>query len=82
MRPFDCALTCAHNEVRERYGEPIGAQSGEPVQLTILALGKLGGQELNLSSDVDLVFAYRESGQTDGPKSISNHEFLLRLDKS
>ena len=76
---IDCALTCAHNEVRERYGEPIGAQSGEPVQLTILALGKLGGQELNLSSDVDLVFAYRESGQTDGPKSISNHEFFIKV---
>ncbi|MBT6785835.1 MAG: bifunctional [glutamate--ammonia ligase]-adenylyl-L-tyrosine phosphorylase/[glutamate--ammonia-ligase] adenylyltransferase, partial [Acidiferrobacteraceae bacterium] len=76
---IDCALTCAHNEVRERYGEPIGAQSGEPVQLTILALGKLGGQELNLSSDVDLVFVYRESGQTDGPKSISNHEFFIKV---
>jgi len=73
------ALVCAYAELRERFGEPIGESSGHPVQLSVLGLGKLGGRELNMSSDVDLVFAYRENGATDGARSISNHEFFIKL---
>ena len=73
------ALTCAYAELRERFGEPIGESSGNPVQLSVLGLGKLGGRELNMSSDVDLVFAYRENGVTNGTQTISNHEFFIKL---
>ena len=50
-------------------------------ELIVVGMGKLGGRELNVSSDVDLIFAYEESGETDGNKSISNHDFFLRLAK-
>jgi len=62
------------------YGMPRDA--GQKRQaLIVVGMGKLGGRELNVSSDVDLIFAYEESGETDGEKTISNHEFFLRLSK-
>ncbi len=76
---IEAALEKAHEEMVERFGEPIGETSGTPVRLTVLGLGKLGGRELNMSSDVDLIFAFRESGSTDGTKSISNHEFFIKV---
>src|SRR5258708_13079676 len=42
-------------------------------------MGKLGGRELNVSSDVDLVFLFPEAGQTDGPRRIENEEYFNRL---
>ncbi len=45
----------------------------------VLALGKLGGNELNYSSDIDLVFLYDHDGQTDGPRPLTNQEFFERL---
>jgi len=48
-----------------KYGTPIGYASGRPQQMTVIALGKLGAHELNLSSDIDLVFMYDESGGVD-----------------
>ncbi|HEY4369880.1 MAG TPA: bifunctional [glutamate--ammonia ligase]-adenylyl-L-tyrosine phosphorylase/[glutamate--ammonia-ligase] adenylyltransferase [Steroidobacteraceae bacterium] len=62
-----------------RYGVPRGAASGEPQPMMILGMGKLGGRELNFSSDIDLVFLYPEDGQTDGARGIDNSEFFLRL---
>jgi glutamate-ammonia-ligase adenylyltransferase len=62
------------------YGEPIG-ESGRKQELIVIGMGKLGGGELNVSSDVDLIFAYEENGETNGSKSISNHDFFLRLAK-
>ena len=59
-------------------GEPIGDESGTPVQLCVVALGKLGAGELNLSSDVDLVFAYREEGRTANGRR-TNRQFFIRL---
>ena len=47
--------------------------------MMILGMGKLGGRELNYSSDIDLIFLYPEEGQTDGARSIDNAEFFLRL---
>lgn len=63
-------------------GVPIGQRSGQPQQLVVLGMGKLGAGELNVSSDIDLIFAYPESGETDGSgtgRSRSNHEFFERL---
>jgi len=63
----------------QEFGDPVGAISGARQQLHVIAMGKLGGGELNVSSDIDVVFAYPEEGETDGPRRISNHEFFIRL---
>jgi len=55
-------------------------KEGNPQSLVVLGMGKLGAGELNFSSDIDLIFAYPESGHTkDGPKSVTNEEFFARL---
>ncbi|MBF7682331.1 bifunctional [glutamate--ammonia ligase]-adenylyl-L-tyrosine phosphorylase/[glutamate--ammonia-ligase] adenylyltransferase [Acinetobacter sp. B5B] len=60
----------------EKYGEPIGFN--EKIQdLIVIAMGKLGAQELNLSSDIDLIFAFDEQGQTNGKKSIDVQQFCV-----
>jgi len=76
------ALTKLHGWAVEKYGEPRGAESDTPQRLVVLALGKLGGAELNFSSDIDLIFAYPEDGETHGVTKLSNHEFFLRLGQS
>ncbi len=63
----------------DRFGLPIGDLSKALQHLLVVAMGKLGGCELNVSSDVDLIFVYPEDGETNGAKSISNHEFFARL---
>jgi glutamate-ammonia-ligase adenylyltransferase len=63
----------------QRYGVPRGAESGAPQPLMILAMGKLGGGELNFSSDIDLILLYPEEGETDGTRSVDNAEFFLRV---
>ncbi len=61
-------------------GTPIGARSGAAQHLVILGMGKLGAHELNLSSDIDLIFAYPEGGETAGARrSLDNQEFFTRL---
>jgi glutamate-ammonia-ligase adenylyltransferase len=61
------------------HGEPIGDETARPEQLIVVAMGKLGGAELNVSSDVDLVFVYPEAGDTPGPKVLANQDFFERL---
>lgn len=65
------------------HGEPIGEQTGESQELIVLGMGKLGGGELNVSSDIDLIFVYSEDGETQADlptqRSLSNHEFFVRL---
>ncbi|HQR50947.1 MAG TPA: bifunctional [glutamate--ammonia ligase]-adenylyl-L-tyrosine phosphorylase/[glutamate--ammonia-ligase] adenylyltransferase [Methylophilaceae bacterium] len=65
---------------RQLYGDPVG-ESGTVQQLLIAGMGKLGGRELNVSSDIDLIFAYEEDGETNGARQISNHEYFARLGK-
>lgn len=63
----------------EECGQPMGADKN-PQLLHVIAVGKLGGKELNLSSDIDLIFAYPESGETvGGPKTIVNEVFFMQL---
>ena len=74
------ALGWLHAEMVQCYGTPIGQESGRPQQLIILGMGKLGGRELNFSSDIDLIFVYPEAGNTQGAAvSISNEVFFTRL---
>jgi glutamine synthetase adenylyltransferase len=61
------------------HGVPHGALSGTPQRLVVVGMGKLGGEELNVSSDIDLVLLYPEDGQTAGTRSISNQEYFTRL---
>lgn len=67
------------------HGQPIGEESGEAQELIVLGMGKLGGRELNVSSDIDLIFCYSEDGDTltsmPEQRSLSNHEFFSRLGK-
>ncbi|MDK9701788.1 MAG: bifunctional [glutamate--ammonia ligase]-adenylyl-L-tyrosine phosphorylase/[glutamate--ammonia-ligase] adenylyltransferase [Sulfuritalea sp.] len=65
----------------ERYGTPRGAD-GRTQELIVIGMGKLGGRELNVSSDIDLIFVFPEDGDTDGARSVSNFEFFTRLGRS
>jgi len=73
------AVDAHHRWLAHIHGEPIGAESCTPQRLIVVAMGKLGGGELNVSSDVDLVFVYPEDGTTSGPKPLANQEFFERL---
>ena len=64
----------------EIYGSPVDA-SGNMQELIVVGMGKLGGCELNVSSDIDLIFAYEDEGESNGDKPISNQEFFIRLAK-
>jgi Glutamine synthetase adenylyltransferase len=78
----DAALGAAYEHawgtLTARYGVPRGPD-GQAQPLVIIAMGKLGGGELNFSSDIDLVFLFPEHGETDGARSIDNEEFFTRL---
>lgn len=73
-----CALRAAHAELQPRYGQPRTA-GGEVAQFLVVGMGKLGGRELNVSSDIDLVFVYDDDGQTDGAVAVSNREYFGRM---
>ncbi len=64
----------------QQFGTPTGRHSGQPQHMVILGMGKLGAVELNLSSDIDLIFGYPEGGETVGTKrALDNQEFFIRL---
>lgn len=74
-------------KLAERFGEPCSAE-GVPQDMLVVGMGKLGGAELNVSSDIDLIFVYDEAGDTRATerfpgarRSVSNHEFFERLAK-
>ena len=77
----NAAEQAAHATFAARYGEPVGHYSGEKQRLSVVAMGKAGGFELNVSSDIDLIFVYPENGDTDGRRSISNQEFFTKVGK-
>jgi glutamate-ammonia-ligase adenylyltransferase len=64
-----------------RFGRPTwhGERGAAVAHLAIIALGKLGGGELNYHSDLDIIFVYDHQGTTDGEKQISNHEYFAKL---
>ncbi len=72
---LELALAQAEAEADERHGPPLDAQ-GQRVQLWIVGMGKLGARELNVSSDIDLVYVYEDDGQTHGPRPVSVHEYF------
>ncbi len=74
----DAALVRLHAWLAERHGQPRNAQ-GEAQGLVVLGMGKLGGEELNYSSDIDLIFAFDEEGETDGRRPLANSQFFTKL---
>ncbi|GAB6405226.1 bifunctional [glutamate--ammonia ligase]-adenylyl-L-tyrosine phosphorylase/[glutamate--ammonia-ligase] adenylyltransferase [Pseudomonas sp. MHK4] len=77
---IDLAYQWLYTRHCQQFGVPTGRRSGEPQQMVILGMGKLGAVELNLSSDIDLIFAYPEGGETVGVKRpLDNQEFFIRL---
>ena len=69
-----------HRQLVANYGEPLD-KAGQAQRLLIIGMGKLGGRELNVSSDVDYIFVYPEEGDTNGARSIENYDFFTRLGK-
>lgn len=82
----DCAdalilktLQFCEQELSMRHGKPIDEAEGRPTKLYVLAMGKLGGRELNYSSDIDLIFAFSAAGYTQGEEQISNQQFYSKV---
>lgn len=76
------ALTFIHQDLQSRFGIPWSESTQSEMPLMVVGMGKLGGLELNLSSDIDLIFLYEHEGETrDGPKSLSHHEWFTRMGK-
>ncbi|MDR2710297.1 MAG: bifunctional [glutamate--ammonia ligase]-adenylyl-L-tyrosine phosphorylase/[glutamate--ammonia-ligase] adenylyltransferase [Burkholderiales bacterium] len=72
------AVALHQTQLVETRGQPCNAE-GKAQPFIVVGMGKLGGGELNVSSDIDLVFLYPEEGETDGARPLSNHEFFVRL---
>jgi glutamate-ammonia-ligase adenylyltransferase len=71
------ALTRIEAGLVAEFGNP-RTPAGEEARFTVIALGKMGGNELNYSSDIDLMFLYSENGETSGPIRLTNKEFFKR----
>ncbi|MEN9544565.1 MAG: hypothetical protein RLZZ598_1398, partial [Pseudomonadota bacterium] len=74
---LDRALTEAFALADTRFGAPSQADGRRP-GFWVLGMGKLGARELNVSSDIDLIYVYEEDGSTSGGSygSVSNHEYF------
>ena len=74
------AIDVLSRELEALYGEPRAAD-GNRLTLGVVGMGKLGGRELNVSSDIDLIFVYEDDGETAGGSraAISTQEFFTRL---
>jgi len=74
----EAGLQTAWSRLAEKHGEPLDAE-GQRARLVVLAMGKLGGSELNYSSDIDLICLYDHDGKTAGPRALSNAEFFAAV---
>ncbi len=75
---LEVALRWARSSVARRHGLA-RHPDGRPMDLVVLGMGKLGGRELNFSSDIDLIYAYEAEGTTDGARPVSHGEFFRRV---
>lgn len=71
-------LAALEQEFEQRHGQ-VRSASGEVQRLVVFGLGKLGGGELNFSSDIDLVYAYPEGGESDGLRPLAAEDYFARL---
>jgi [glutamine synthetase] adenylyltransferase / [glutamine synthetase]-adenylyl-L-tyrosine phosphorylase len=81
---LDVACTQAQEELDVLHGTPVGAE-GRRAELWVIGMGKLGARELNVSSDIDLIYVYDHDGETagsaEGRGRISNHEYFAKVVK-
>src|SRR5579862_4906364 len=82
----DAILDVSYRHIRAdlvaRHGVPRFVDANGQTRecgMSVIALGKLGGRELNYSSDIDLMFVYSANGETDGDHPISNKEFYKKV---
>jgi glutamate-ammonia-ligase adenylyltransferase len=75
---IEAALIHAQNEIEERHGV-LRDDAGQPQRLIVIGMGKLGGRELNFSSDIDLIFAYPRPGESDGERSLDADGYFKRV---
>jgi glutamate-ammonia-ligase adenylyltransferase len=76
------SIAFIREDLKNRFGLPWSNTTQSEMPLMVVGMGKLGGLELNLSSDIDLIFLYEHEGETTGgPKSLSNHERFTRMGK-
>ena len=69
-----------YRALEKLYGAPIGRDSGKTQPFMVLGMGKLGAGELNISSDIDLIFTFPEGGETNHTsRAVSNQEFFVKL---
>ena len=78
---LDLALAQARADHDERHGAPLNP-AGEVIDFWVVGMGKLGARELNVSSDIDLIYVYEEDGHTAGPVPVSAHEYFSKVAKS
>lgn len=78
---LDVALAQALADQDQRFGAPRTAD-GRDIDFWIVGMGKLGARELNVSSDIDLVYVYEDEGQTAGPQVVSAHEYFAQVARS
>ncbi len=76
---IESALRWHDGQLRARHGRAGDVMGDDECGLTVLGMGKLGGQELNFSSDIDLIFIYSAPGQTSGPRIIDSEDYYRRL---
>lgn len=77
---LDGALSWLEHHYAPRWGQPALRADGSPQRLVVLGMGKLGAGELNLSSDIDLIFAFSEEGETEGGRrTLSHQEYFTKL---
>jgi len=72
---LELALAQAEADADERHGPPL-LPDGRRTELWIVGMGKLGARELNVSSDIDLIYVYEDEGQTAGARPVSFHEYF------
>ncbi len=77
---LDLALQHARQWLDDKHGVPCNA-AGERIDFWVVGMGKLGARELNVSSDIDLIYVYEEDGQTDGANPITAHEYFAQVAK-
>ncbi|NDY91960.1 bifunctional [glutamate--ammonia ligase]-adenylyl-L-tyrosine phosphorylase/[glutamate--ammonia-ligase] adenylyltransferase [Ideonella livida] len=77
---LELALAEACREADARYGAPLNEQ-GQRIDFWIIGMGKAGARELNVSSDIDLIYVYEEEGETTGPQKITAHEYFAGVAK-
>ena len=71
-------LEVVRSQLKKVYGDAFDSD-GSPLPLLVIGMGKLGGRELNFSSDIDLIFTYPMEGETSGPRVVTFREFFSKI---